>query len=127
MPEDLNLLIGKTTTLFEEKLREKKIIILKDLDPHLPMIPMDSNQIGQVIANLLINAMQAMPEGGTLEMTTKALSETESEHSLKKVVMTMRDNGVGIPEDDFEQDLRSVFQHRGKRRGVGAFDQSENC
>ena len=119
MPEDLNLLVGKTTTLFEEKLREKKIIILKDLDPHLPMIPMDSHQIGQVIANLLINAMQAMPEGGTLEITTKALSETESEHSLKKVVMTMRDNGVGIPKDDLNRIFDPFFSTGESGTGLG--------
>jgi len=119
MSESLNELIQKTTILFEEKLREKKIIVLKDLDPHLPMFPMDSNQIGQVIANLLINAMHAMPEGGTLEITTKALSEKESEHSQSRVIMTMRDNGVGIPEDDLNGIFDPFFSTKENGAGLG--------
>ena len=119
MPEDLNGLIRKTTTLFEEKLREKKIVLLEDLDPHLPMFPMDSHQIGQVIANLLINAMDAMPEGGKLEIVTKAVKNTASEHSQAKVLMTMKDNGIGIPEDDLIGIFDPFFTTKESGAGLG--------
>lgn len=119
IPEDLNGLIGKTTTLFEEKLREKKIVLLKDLDPHLPKFPMDSHQIGQVIANLLINAMDAMPKGGKLEISTKVVKDNVSEHPQGKVVMTMKDNGTGIPEDDLIGIFDPFFTTKEKGAGLG--------
>jgi signal transduction histidine kinase len=119
MPEDLNGLIRKTTTLFEEKLREKKIVLLEDLDPHLPMFPMDSHQIGQVIANLLINAMDAMSEGGKLEIATKAVKNTASEYSQIKLLMTMKDNGVGIPEDDLTGIFDPFFTTKESGAGLG--------
>ena len=117
MLEDLNVLVEKNTTLFEEKLREKAIVLYKDLDPQLPMFPMDSNQIGQVITNLLINAMDAMPEGGILEIKTGAVRETELQDFSGRVVMTMKDNGIGISKDD----LRGIFDpfFSTKENGVG--------
>ena len=119
MPENLNDLIQKAIALFDEKLREKGIVLSKVLDPHLPMLPMDANQVGQVLANLLINAMDAMPKGGTLEIKTRAVQGTGSKDSPGRVVMTVKDNGFGISEDDLKGIFEPLFQHQRERRGVG--------
>jgi two-component system NtrC family sensor kinase len=118
-PEDLNDLIRKAIALFEEELREKEIILVKDLDPDLPMLPMDSSQIGQVLANLLINAMDAMPEGGTLEIKTRTFRGTESQDSPGRVVMTMRDNGFGISKDDLKGIFDPFFSTKENGAGLG--------
>ena len=119
MPENLNDLIRKAIALFEEKLREKEIILFTVLDPDLPTLPMDSNQIGQVLANLLINAMDAMPKGGTLEIKTRAVKGTESKDSPERVVMTMKDNGFGISKDDLKGIFEPFFSTKENGAGLG--------
>ena len=119
MPGDFNDLIRKALTLYEEKLREQNIVLSKALDPDLPMLPMDSNQMGQVIANLLINAMDAMPEGGTLEIRTRGLPETTSPDSPVRVVMTMKDNGIGISKDDLGGIFDPFFSVKENGAGLG--------
>ena len=119
MPGDFNDLIRKALTLYEEKLREQNIVLSKALDPDLPMLPMDSNQMGQVIANLLINAMDAMPEGGSLEIRTRGLPETTSPDSPVRVVMTMKDNGIGISKDDLGGIFDPFFSAKENGAGLG--------
>lgn len=106
MPTDMNELIHNALTLFQERFNQGKIRVSEDLDASIPSVLVDPHQIEQVIVNLLINAMDAMAEEGRLEVST-AVRENEGEMvPLKRsLIITIRDDGAGIPQGD----MRSIF------------------
>jgi signal transduction histidine kinase len=85
---DLNELINRVLTLLEKQLLNKNIEVKTNFDNKLPSVIVVSNQMQQVFFNLIINAMEAMPDGGKLEITTK--------RDKINVEAYLQDNGVGI-------------------------------
>ena len=89
---DINELIRRTLITFEARISEKRM----ELDVRFAMeqsfVYADSNQISQVLRNLIDNAIKYSPEGRTLLVSTYALR--------KEVYVTIRDTGVGIPAED---------------------------
>ena len=83
----------------------------------------DAGQIGQVIQNLIINADQAMPEGGILKLDIENIY-VKPEHSLpleegKYVRITIRDQGTGIPEKHLDKIFDPFFTTKLKGNGLG--------
>jgi PAS domain S-box-containing protein len=81
----------------------------------------DTVQIFQVMSNIIMNAVQAMPEGGTLTIKAENISIKE-DTSLKKgkyVKITVTDEGVGIPSFYLEQIFEPYFTTNQKRSGLG--------
>ena len=79
-----------TLTMLNYKIKESgKISLHKDFAPDLPMIPAHPAELNQVWTNLIDNAIQAMPEGGTLTLRTWR----DDDH----VVVEIGDTGVGVP------------------------------
>jgi two-component system, NtrC family, sensor histidine kinase PilS len=75
----------------------------------------NKEQIRQVINNLILNAIQAMPEGGILSLTTKSIT-----HDGKDVVeIQVTDTGCGIEEKDFEKIFEPFFTNKDKGTGLG--------
>jgi len=83
--------------------------IVKEIAPDLPQARLDSSQITVAIANIVENALDAMPQGGTLNL--KALREDRS------LVITIKDTGCGIPKDQ----LTAIYDPfvTSKSKGVG--------
>jgi two-component system, cell cycle sensor histidine kinase and response regulator CckA len=83
----------------------------------------DRNQIGQVIQNIVINAMQAMPMGGTIGVLAKNATLGENEHpTLEKgdyVVISVKDQGIGIPEEMLSRIFDPFFTTKIKGHGLG--------
>lgn len=72
---DVNEIINRAIGVIENQLSINKIKIVKDIDPDLPKITVDANQIQQVVINLLVNASDAIgKEGGTITISTKQIS-----------------------------------------------------
>src|SRR5207249_9441305 len=69
-PHDLNQLIEGTLQLVRHELSQKRITLLKQWGERLPLVGVDKTQIQQVFVNILLNAIHAMPEGGTLTVRT---------------------------------------------------------
>jgi len=94
-----------------------------DLPDDLWFLDVDEGQIGQVIQNLVINADQAMPDGGTLRIKAENITVKEGEHlSLKKgryVQIALEDEGVGIPEKQLFRVFDPFFSTKEKGRGLG--------
>src|SRR5439155_21164274 len=78
--------------------------------PELPRVPGIVSDLRHVIVNLLLNARDAMPRGGTIRMT--------AEHQGKRVVLKVLDEGSGIPGDDLTKIFDPFFTTKGKH-GTG--------
>jgi two-component system NtrC family sensor kinase len=109
----LNELIQNTLTLFDERLRQRRIEVRRNLDPALAPVYVDPHQMEQVLLNLVINAIDAMPQGGELDVS----SELNGSVDNPKAIIRIRDSGIGIPENQ----LRSVFDpfYSTKEGGTG--------
>jgi signal transduction histidine kinase len=82
-----------------------------DLIESLPPILVDPDQVGQVVLNLVINAIEAMPDGGTLTIRTWSTSDA--------VVASVSDTGVGIPPENLEKIFQPLFSTKTKGIGLG--------
>ncbi len=86
-----------------------------DLQQELPWVLMDENQIKQVLLNLVHNALQAMPGGGELEIKTMNKPNLDRDG----VSISVRDNGVGIPQQDQARIFEPFYTTKGDRGGTG--------
>jgi two-component system NtrC family sensor kinase len=86
----------------------------KNVSPDLPPISADSNQLSQVLVNLLLNAAQAMPQGGTISITAEKVKFSE------EVEIRVSDTGCGIAADILPRVFEPFFTtKRGKGTGLG--------
>jgi two-component system NtrC family sensor kinase len=92
-PNDLNVVVHRAVLLVKHKLEMQNIELVETLADSLPPVDCDANQIQQVILVLLVNASEAMPKGGRLEVATEFDSRTE-QGSVR-----VTDTGSGIPAD----------------------------
>jgi signal transduction histidine kinase len=86
-----------------------------ELDSALPWISIDHNQMKQVLLNLIHNALQAMPNGGELQVSTSTAEREER----KWVVMAVKDSGVGITPAEQNRNFEPFFTTKGDRGGTG--------
>ena len=91
-----------------------------DLPPDLWWSEIDSDQFAQVIGNLVINAFQAMPDGGRLEISARNLA-AEDDHGIRDraVEIAVRDFGQGIPEENLARIFDPYFTTKEKGSGLG--------
>lgn len=92
-PTDLAQIIQDSLVLLERELRKYRVAVELHLPPGLPKAMASGNQIQRVLLNLLINARQAMPDGGTVSISLAADADTGM------LVLAVRDSGCGIPAD----------------------------
>ncbi len=94
-----------------------------DIDQDLWPCFIDKNQIGQVIDNIIINAQQAMPMGGTIEVTAKNIPYGNKDHSIltedKYVKISVKDFGIGIPKEIIPYIFDPFFTTKTKGHGLG--------
>jgi len=110
----LNRLVADTLGFLENQpiMRAKRLE--NGVAADLPLIRADSNQLSQVLMNLLLNAAQATPEGGTISVSASRLTYVES------MEIQVRDTGCGIPADILPHIFEPFFTtKRGKGTGLG--------
>jgi two-component system, NtrC family, sensor kinase len=90
---DLNSVVRRAVSLVKHKLELQNIDLQENLAPDLPAVECDANQMQQVLIVLLVNASEAMPKGGRVEVST-AFDPASEEISVR-----VKDTGSGIPED----------------------------
>ncbi len=108
---NINLVIEKTLKLFEHQLTSKNIKIVKKLEV-LPEIKADPDQLTQVLTNLVLNAKDAMPEGGTLKIST-------SSPKTGSVLIEVADNGIGIEADKLKHIFDPFYSTKKGGSGLG--------
>jgi two-component system NtrC family sensor kinase len=112
-PCNINDLILHTLSLVERQAVFQNIRIAKNLDPQVPIILLDANQIQQVFMNVLLNAADAMPQEGTLTIT----STYPAGDSFVQVKFT--DTGCGIPEENLSRIFDPFFTTKAEKKGTG--------
>jgi two-component system NtrC family sensor kinase len=112
-PTNLNQVIDRALRLIQHQLDLGAIQVQPDLDTELPLVICDGAQIEQVLLALMMNALDAMPQGGNLWVTTKL---TREDNVVRIVV---RDDGCGIPPEILPRLFEPFLTTKETGRGVG--------
>ncbi len=114
---DLNLTIDFILNFLNFEAARRAVVVLKQFDYTLPAIRLDANILKQILLNIIMNALQAMEDGGG-----KLLVETAAAGS-DKVCFTIADNGPGIPAGALERIFDRYFTTKkpGEGTGLGLF------
>jgi two-component system NtrC family sensor kinase len=110
---DLNAAIDEALFLINNQTSLQGITVSRQLGT-LPLVRADFGQLRQAFANIMINACDAMPQGGTLTVTTRHLPAPD-----EVVVVTIGDTGVGIPREQLSKVLDPFFTTKEKGTGLG--------
>ena len=113
--QDLNRIIDKVISLIKTAGKQENVIIEKNLDDNLPGVEIDGEQIIQVVLNIALNAIEAMPEGGTLSLATAIIENSGG----KTIEIAVRDTGCGISKDDLRNIFKPFFTTKEKGTGLG--------
>jgi signal transduction histidine kinase len=98
--------------------RSASIELEVELDESIPPVFADPEQMIQILSNLFLNAVQAMPQGGTLTVKTGATTRQEKT-ILRSVSITISDTGVGIPKENLEKVFDPLFSTKAHGIGLG--------
>lgn len=115
---DLNQLIDDLGLLTRHKLKNQNINLVRHLDPDLPLISADATQLEQAFLNLTLNAVEAMPEGGKLTITTRVLYVPRTNTEPTHVAVDFSDTGVGMTAEQRQRAFTSLLNTT-KMKGTG--------
>jgi signal transduction histidine kinase len=115
---NLNQLLNDLALLIRHKLRNQQIDFVRRLAPDLPDIMADGAQLAQAFLNLTLNAVEAMPQGGTLTISTRAVTLPRRGQKPSHVLIEFRDTGQGMPEEQRRQRHSSLLSST-KQKGTG--------
>jgi signal transduction histidine kinase len=109
---DLNHIVREVCALLQNEAKVSQVVIKKNLDQTLPNMQLDPVQMSQLLVNLVRNSIQAMPNGGELEVSTIRLSPLK--HRL-----LVRDTGCGIKPELMENIFTPFFTTKPHGTGLG--------
>lgn len=108
---DINEVIEKSIDLISHQASIQSIRIEKKIKPEIPRIMIDKGQIQQVFINILLNAIEAMPQGGTLTVSSAIQDQM--------LAIGFADTGAGIPEENLRKIFDPFFTTKKQGRGTG--------
>jgi signal transduction histidine kinase len=109
---DVNQVIEKALSLVGHQAKLERTQVIKELDPSLPVLWADFDQLRQVFVNLILNAIQATENGGTLMLSTFPTNE-------RGVRVKIEDTGSGISPENLRKLFTPFFTTKEKGQGVG--------
>ncbi len=110
---NINKIIDKALSLMENEFHLKRINVIRDLDCDIVDFLLDGNQIEQVLINLLLNAVHAIDENGTIYIRSRM------EIKKNRVVVELEDNGCGIPGDRLKKIFEPFYTTKSTGTGLG--------
>jgi PAS domain S-box-containing protein len=108
---DVNHVLRQTLALVRAHVGKNGVIVKEQYAPDLGRIPLDVSRIKQVFLNLITNAAHAMPEGGTLTVSTAQVKD--------QVTVSIADTGRGIPSQDRKRIFEPFFTTKPSGTGLG--------
>ncbi len=109
---DIHAVLEETLTLLAHQMELQGVELLRNFHPRLPQVCGNPDLLQQVFTNLILNACNAMPQGGTLEITTDVTPDGEVE-------IRFRDTGCGIPPEHLSRIFDPFFTTRPVGKGTG--------
>ncbi len=117
---DLNKVVEAALLLVKHQISLEHISLEREMKPNLPLVLADFDQIQQVLINIILNATQAMPHGGSLTISTSIAKSTVFGESKKDAVrIDIKDTGVGIPKENLSRLFTPFFTTKERGKGVG--------
>jgi signal transduction histidine kinase len=110
-PVDLTSSLGNTVTVLKSKAREKSVAVDVQVEPGLPRVLGFVGELNQIWANLIDNALDAVPDGGRVEVTAA--------RERQRVVVRVVDNGTGIPDEILPHLFEPFFTTKPVGKGTG--------
>jgi len=110
-PVDLNQVVVGAVDLFKHQFEKEGIELSCVLCPQMPVLAADAGQLTQVLVNLVVNAVQAMPKGGKLIIQTRVQDG--------RVVCSVEDTGVGMTEEVLDRLFVPFFTTKEVNQGTG--------
>jgi signal transduction histidine kinase len=112
VPLDLNEILQSTFRLAQNEMTLNDVVLSSDFPAGLPRVWGVANQMRQVLLNIILNAIQAMPKGGNLHVSADT-------HHPRQVCVEIRDEGVGIPADVLPHIFDPFFTTKEPGKGTG--------
>jgi len=103
-------ILERTLTLLEDQIKRQGVEVVKELE-NLPQVEVDEQKLEQVFYNILLNAVQAMPDGGKLTLKARLFDE--------EAVISFSDTGPGIPEEHLDKVFDPFFTTKDRGTGLG--------
>ncbi len=134
VPTDIHAMVDETIQFLNEKLEKGNIRIIKNYSSDMPLVAMDLPKIRQVVLNLVLNAVQAMPEGGTLTLSTGVVDglvvqdhkQVEADQLFQQLflqqkmgILTVQDTGCGISKENMSKLFHPFFTTKITGTGLG--------
>ncbi|MEY4388172.1 MAG: hypothetical protein RLY20_3455 [Verrucomicrobiota bacterium] len=116
-PVDINRVVEELHLLLRHKLKNASVECVRQLQGDLPLVAADSTQLEQIFLNLSLNAVEAMPEGGTLTIQTRSAKGGDLAADAW-VEVEFRDTGRGMSAEAKRGAFRSLLKTT-KRKGTG--------
>ena len=98
------------------------IRIEPQLEPNLPLLPSDPGDLREALINLVFNAIDALPQGGTITLVTRSVNcvgEQARPEAKPQLQIEVRDNGIGMDEPVRQRCLEPFFSTKAQRGGTG--------
>jgi signal transduction histidine kinase len=108
---DLKHVIEEGLGFLESRCAKNNVVLKRRLSQRVPRIPADPAQLNQVLVNLVVNAIQAMPAGGVLKITTSVSNE--------QAVLVVEDDGVGMKPEVLQRIFIPFFTTKDIHEGTG--------
>jgi signal transduction histidine kinase len=115
---NINQLLDDLGLLTRHKLRNQEIQFLRRLAPDLPCVMADASQLAQAFLNLTLNAVESMPDGGSLTIFTRAFRLPRTSPRPTHVLIEFKDTGPGMPEELRQRAFSSLLSTT-KQKGTG--------
>lgn len=114
---NLNELISELRLLVRHKLSNQGIKMIIDLEPALPLVSGNVPQLEQAFLNLILNAVESMPDGGTLGIITKPMVDKNRKN---RVLIEFKDSGKGMTKEQKQKAFKAVLATtKAKGTGIG--------
>jgi signal transduction histidine kinase len=117
-PVNLNELVDELGLLVRHKLANQNIKLIRSLQTNLPLVMGDAPQLEQAFLNLILNAAEAMPDGGTLTIKSREIRQPRASAQPTHVTVEFKDTGKGMSEELQKRAFTAVLSTT-KTKGTG--------
>ncbi|HEY7390908.1 MAG TPA: ATP-binding protein [Bryobacteraceae bacterium] len=118
-PVQLNEVVVNTVKLFEPQLAQAHIACRTELDSGLPIVAADAEQLARALRNLILNAIDAMPQGGVLILRTQEVGATSNGACPGSVRLEVSDTGQGLTPEECERLFTPYYTTKTHGTGLG--------